>query len=252
VIRRGGVGANRREGMRVANASAWSPSLYGSALTAWVNESSYSATGGAIDSIANFGTAGGAFTASTTARPTLSTVLGRSVAVFDGTNNTSGGGPTQSQVIPNASAYTWIFAFKLTSLSATAATSGWLEPNAFQDTGSGAFYPLAVTTVGVRSGHYDGLDKQTTETTVTLGTMYVLSVTFDGTTVTQRLNGGSKTVAAGAVSMAASNAMRLGASQGGLRVAFTLAEMIGLSTTLSAAQLAAPQTYLVNKWGATL
>jgi len=230
--------------------SAWSPSKLGANLTLWIKETSL--VGSPIDSMTNLGTAGGAFSATLTARATVATVNGLSAAVFDGTNTTEGSGPGELNVVTSTSAYSFVLALKVNGLSATAATSGWLEPNLLQDTATGSLYPVAITTVGVRSGHFDGVDKQTTETAVTLGTLYAMAVTYDGTNVTQYLNGGSKTVAAGAVSHATANALRLGASQGNLKVNVTLAELIGVNRFLTAAEVATARQYLVNKWGATL
>lgn len=226
----------------------WSPSSL--APTLWINEASL--VGSPIDSMTNLGSAGGAFSASTTARATVATINGKSAAVFDGVNNTEGSGPGELTVVTSTAAYSFVFALKVNSLSATAATSGWLEPNLLQDTATGSLYPVAITNVGVRSGHYDGADKQTTETAVTLGTLYAMAVTFDGSTITQYLNGGSKTVAAGSVSHATANALRLGASQGGLKVSVTLAEAIGVSRSMTAAEVAVARSYLATKWGATL
>jgi len=231
--------------------SGWSPTQLGAALTLWIKETSL--VGSPIDSMTNLGSAGGAFSATLTARATIATINGLSAAVFDGTNTIEGGGPGELNVVTNTSAYSFVAAIKFNALTATAATSGWLEPNVLQDTATGSLYPWAVTNVGVRSGHYDGtLDRQTTETAVTLGTLYSTAVVYDGTNITQYLAGGSKQAAAPAISHAIANALRLGASQGNLKVNATLAELIGVNRALSAAEVAQARNYLVAKWGAVL
>lgn len=79
MIRRGGVGANRREGMRVANATTWSPSALGSALPRWFRADLGTTIATGVSAWANQGSDGSAanLTQGTgSAQPTVSTLTG--------------------------------------------------------------------------------------------------------------------------------------------------------------------------------
>lgn len=100
-----------------------------------------------------------------------------------------------------------------------------------------------------QAGHFDVGVKNTTATPAPPSATHLIDVSFNGSTITQRLDAGSPvTQAAG--NMGGSGALRVGLGQG-TSVFFDglVGQVVGFHGVLSAPNQAAWRTYLGSKWG---
>jgi hypothetical protein len=161
--------------------------LVGSPVDTWTNE------GNKI-----LGGSPGSFTAAGAAKPTLTTVDGLSVPLFNGSTSRMANGPVADTAI-RTTEYTFFAVFRADALTGSQA-NGYDRAGLISEITNGNVYPFCFTTAGISGGHFSGgADKKVTPISITPGTVYVAIAWYDGTTFSLACNGATHTVAAGSV-----------------------------------------------------
>lgn len=248
MIRRGGVGANRREGVRVANATLWNPKAPGG-LTGWISDASFS--GSPVATVTNLGSAGGSWTAAGAAQPTTTAIGARTALLFDGTNNIMTGGPSPNALGVTGGNYTVIAALRPDALAGVPAF-GYAGASIIQDATSGDMYPIEFRATGVYAGHFTAgsLDKFTATIGVSTSTVYIVQVWYDGTNINLTANGSTQTVATGPSPMAGSaNATTIGANYTGTpKFQGAIGELLIYSSDIGAGARSSAVGYLKSRF----
>lgn len=227
-----------------------------SGFTLWLNPESISSSSSNIDSWANEGSAGGAYSQTGGNRPTVVTISGKPTAHFvAGSSQYLAGGPTIQQILgANPQPGYCIAAVIRVDAHAGSQANGYDRPAILTDSngsGGGNAYPLWITASGIGAGQFSvAADHDTAAIAVTNGVTYFVMMWHDGTNLHLQVGSTTATPVAAAAGIADTIATQIGANYA--RAAFTsitICEMVAYpSAAPSGGTRADIETYMRAQW----
>lgn len=220
--------------------------------TIWLRPEDISATGSNIDSIANHGSFGGSFVATLGARPTTTTIDGKTCAVFDGSASLMTSTIQVSDALAGQALRYTVCAVIKTGASLVGADGATIDtlPALITDTGVGNFEPIVTQVGGFEGGHYASASSVPLGAAVA-STIYLVTHLYEttGKTLWSSLFGGAASKAAAADVGALGGFLRLGQNySGSAKLAATHCELIIYPTALNASDRAKLDSYMRSRW----
>jgi len=179
-------------------------------------------------------------------------VNGYDPASFNGTDEYLIGDATLNNYF-TASAYTVVLLCKPSGPAAAAGAVYQNEQLMAEDQGNLGVAYYSNTGDYVAAWHYDGAYKSTSPVAITSGSWSMVAVTFNGTTLSVSVNGGTAgTVAAGNVSGLTLLTARVGRSYQSVYTTEDVLEVMMAPSALSAGDLASIKGYFNDRYGLSL